>query len=132
MRCGVVSDRQASRCRFALGGASPGAWLTVAYYAMVGGSVGALAAAVPGLIDLLSLKDAAIRKTALTHMGINLTVAALYAVNAWLRHGDPQGQRGPFWVSLLAILLLLASGWLGGKMVYLAGVAVSSPETPAC
>jgi uncharacterized membrane protein len=48
-------------------------WALVAFYSMVGGIIGALAAALPGLIDLLSLKDAAIRKTALIHMSINLT-----------------------------------------------------------
>jgi uncharacterized membrane protein len=114
-----------------LGAASPGAWPTVAYYTMIGGIVGALAAALPGLIDVLSLKDPAIRKTALTHMGINLTVVALYVVNAWLRSREPLGPTGAVWLSVLAILLLLVSGWLGGKMVYLAGVAVSGPETPA-
>jgi uncharacterized membrane protein len=36
-----------------LAGASGDAWLTVAFYSMVGGLIGALCAAVPGFIDLL-------------------------------------------------------------------------------
>ena len=96
---------------------------------MVGGIVGALCAALPGLIDMLSLKDAAIKKTALTHMGINLTVVALYAINLWLRSGSPEGEP-PVWLSVIAILMLLVSGWLGGKMVYVHGVAVESPPEP--
>jgi len=107
---------------------SPETWQAVAYWTMVGGIVGALAAALPGLIDLLSLKDPAIKKTALTHMGINLTVVALYAVNAYLRHADPQRLGVPFTLSVVAILMLLVSGWLGGKMVYMAGVGVSATE----
>jgi len=110
---------------------APELWSAIAYWTLIGGIVGALAAAVPGLIDLLSLKDAAIKKTALTHMGINLTVVALYVVNAVLRYRDPQSLGLPFALSLVAILMLLVSGWLGGKMVYLAGVGVSGGEEKA-
>jgi len=44
--------------------ADPTSWKTVALYAMVGGIIGALLAAIFGLVDLLSL-PAAIRRTAL-------------------------------------------------------------------
>jgi uncharacterized membrane protein len=102
----------------------PETWATASLYAMVGGIIGALLAALPGLVDLLSLRDRAIKKTALTHMGLNLTVVVLFAINAWMRgHGaDPGGT--PFILSVIAILMLGVSGWLGGKMVYEAGVAV--------
>lgn len=112
-------------------------WNVVALYALIGGIVGALAAALPGLVDLISLKDAAIRRTAVAHMSINLTVVALYVVNAWLRFGQERTAGGtPFILSLVAVAMLVVSGWLGGKMVYLAGVGVSpeaaaaTPETP--
>ena len=49
-------------------------WNVVAYYTMLGGIIGALAAAAPGLVDLLSLPPGPIKKTALTHMSINLAV----------------------------------------------------------
>jgi uncharacterized membrane protein len=75
----------------AMRSADPGTWNVVALYALIGGIVGALAAAVPGLIDLMSLRDAAIKKTGLVHMSINLTVVALYVVNAWLRFNGAQG-----------------------------------------
>jgi len=109
----------------------PETWSTVALYTMVGGIVGALLAALPGLVDLLSLKDRAIRKTALTHMAINLTVVALYAFNAWTRVSDPASAGMTFGLSVIAIALLLVSGWLGGKMVYQAGVAVHTGEEAA-
>lgn len=100
-------------------------WNAVAYYTMLGGIVGALAAAVPGLIDLLSFPPGALKKTALTHMAINLTVVALYGVNAFLRHGNPQDLKLPMLLSFVALVLLVISGWLGGKMVYEAGIGVS-------
>jgi uncharacterized membrane protein len=108
----------------------PGAWSTVAFYTMVGGIVGALVAAIPGLIDLLSL-PAGPRGTALAHMTINLTVVALYVVNSWLRWADPSHIRGaPLWLSLIGVGLLAVSGWLGGKMVYVHGIAVdAAPDT---
>jgi uncharacterized membrane protein len=112
----------------ALRSGSPDTWHAAALYTMVGGIIGALAAALPGLIDLLSLQDRGIKSTALKHMAINLTVVALYAVNAWMR---AQGKASPdlaLGLSVLAIALLLVSGWLGGKMVYEAGVAVHTQE----
>jgi uncharacterized membrane protein len=112
---------------FAYGSGAP-IWKTLALYTMIGGLIGALAAAIPGLIDLLSL-PAEPRKTAIMHMSINLTVVVLFAINAWLRYsgGDAgAGSSTPVWLSLFAIGLLLISGWLGGKMVYESGVAVDT------
>ena len=105
-------------------------WPTLALYTMCGGILGALLAAVPGLVDLLSLPPGPVKKTALTHMGINLTVVALYIVNFCLRYNDPQNLKIPLVLSFVGIGLLLVSGWLGGKMVFEAGVGVNSPSDP--
>jgi uncharacterized membrane protein len=108
--------------------ADPGTWKVVALYAMIGGIVGALAAAVFGLIDLLSLPSD-IRGTALTHMAINLVVVVLFVIDAWMRIAAGNagaGHAAPVGLSVVAILLLLVSGWLGGKMVYRFGVAVDT------
>ena len=98
-------------------------WTALAYYAMIGGVIGALLAAVPGFVDLLSLQGA-VKRTAVVHMLINLTVVALFACSAWLRHGEPNAAGLPTALSAVAIALLVVSGWLGGKMVYEAGVGV--------
>ena len=108
-------------------------WKTVALYTMVGGIIGALLAAVPGLIDLLSLPPAP-RKTAIIHMSVNLTVVALYAINIWLRVNSPDAGAAattPVWLSAVSIGLLLISGWLGGKLVYEGGVAVDTESLGA-
>ena len=107
-------------------------WSTVAYYTMIGGIVGALAAAIFGFTDMLSLPQGYTKKVALTHMGINLAVVALYLCNAWLRHDTHSVSGTPFVLSLVAIVMLVVSGWLGGKMVYEAGVGVATEgEAPA-
>ncbi|HEX6362403.1 MAG TPA: DUF2231 domain-containing protein [Albitalea sp.] len=105
-------------------------WSVVALYTMVGGIVGALIAAVPGFIDMLSLKGG-VKRIALTHMSINLAVVALYVVNVWMRTESAYaGSDVPFVLSLVAIAALVVSGWLGGKMVYLHHVAVEEPAEP--
>jgi uncharacterized membrane protein len=112
----------------AMRAATPETWHAAALYTMVGGIIGALAAALPGLVDLLSLGEAPIRKTALTHMTLNLTIVVLYAINAWTRaHGSVSGNVS-LALSVIAIAMLLVSGWLGGKMVYEAGVAVHAED----
>ena len=116
---------------YAFGTQNP-VWKIVALYTMVGGLIGALAAAVPGLIDLLSL-PAGPRSTAVVHMSVNLVVVALFAVNIWMRVQSPDmgaASNAPVWLSVLAIGLLLVSGWLGGKMVYEKGVAVDTESLP--
>jgi uncharacterized membrane protein len=100
-------------------------WFTLAYYSMAGGIVGALLAAVPGLIDLLSLKNRRLRNIALTHMVINLVIVAMYAVNLWLRNSESAAFATELGLSVVSILLLLVSGWLGGELVHVHGVAVS-------
>ena len=59
-------------------------------------------------------------------LGINLTVVVLYVINAWLHTANPDQLTLPMFLSLVAILLLVVSGWLGGKLVYEHGVGVDT------
>lgn len=106
------------------GGAASPAWTTVALYTMAAGIIGALLAAIFGFIDLLSLPPGP-RSTAIKHMSLNLIIVVLYLINFWGRSGHAEQPGGWIWLSVIAILLLLVSGWLGGKMVYEKGVAVT-------
>ena len=110
--------------------AQPDTWAIVSLYSMVGGFVGALAAAIPGLIDYSSLESRRVKHTATIHMSINLIVVALYAVNIWLRaHGSgPAGL--PLGLSVICVAALAVSGWLGGHMVHVMGVSVASAPEP--
>ncbi|MFL6693994.1 MAG: DUF2231 domain-containing protein [Ramlibacter sp.] len=112
----------------AMRSAAPASWSTASYYAMVGGIIGALAAALPGLVDLLSLEPP-IKSTAIKHMALNLTIVVLYVVNAWTRHQGSLSAGLSLGLSIIAIAMLLVSGWLGGKMVYEAGVGVHAQDS---
>ena len=107
-------------------GAGVSLWFTLSFWTMIGGIAGAILAAIPGAIDMLSLKGAT-RKIALTHMGINLTVVLLYAVNLGMRINGETVAGLPLGLSIVGISMLAVSGWLGGHMVYVHRVGVNEP-----
>ena len=99
-------------------------WYTVATYNLVAGIVGALAAALFGLIDMRALPPH-VKRLARVHLTLNLAVVALYLVNAWLRLIPGPYSIVPLLLSLAAVTTLGVSGWLGGHMVYVHGAGVS-------
>jgi len=103
-------------------------WNNVAFYAMLGGVIGALLAAVPGFIDWLSLKEPRVKSIGLWHMVINLIVVGLFGFNLWLRTGSSPDARLPFALSVISVVLLGISGWLGGEMVFKHGVGVKPQQ----
>ena len=103
-------------------------WFTLSYYTMIGGLIGALIAAIPGTIDMMSLRGTP-KKLALTHGALNVAVVVLFAVNIGLRIGGSDVAGAPLALSVIAITLLGVSGWLGGHMVYVHGVAVDADHT---
>jgi len=104
-------------------------WAEVAYYTMAGGIIGALLAALPGLVDFFALKPSGVKKIALWHMTINLTATVLFCINLYLRTGVPD-TIAPFVLSIIGVLSIFVAGWLGGQMVYVHGLGVD--ETVAC
>jgi uncharacterized membrane protein len=101
-------------------------WNEMAFYTIAGGIVGGLAAAVPGLIDYLSMSDEETSKIAKTHMIVNLMVVGIFIANLWLRTMFAQGAGFPVILSVIGVALLGFSGWLGGELVYVHGVGVES------
>jgi uncharacterized membrane protein len=110
--------------KFGYGGA---VWNDVAFYTLAGGIIGALIAALPGLIDLLSIQNAKSKSIGIWHMVINLLAVALYCLNFWLRLHRAPGDNLPIILSAIGIVLIMISGWLGGELVYVRGVAVKQP-----
>ena len=102
-------------------------WNDVAFYSIAGGIIGALIAAIPGFIDLTDLQNPKTKSIAIWHMFINLLAVALYCVNFWLRMNRAPGDNLPIVLSVIGIILIIISGWLGGELVYVRGVAVKQP-----
>jgi uncharacterized membrane protein len=104
---------------FMLGGGD--VWRTVALYAMAGGIIGAALAAIPGMIDLLSMQPTRTRTIGIWHMILNISVLTLFAVSFGLQIAAVATNAVSYALALIAVLLLLVSGWLGGEMVYVHG-----------
>jgi uncharacterized membrane protein len=107
-----------------------------AYWLVGIGIVGALAAAIFGFLDLLAIPTGTRAfRTALLHMALNLAVVALFAIGFALRRGlldEPDGTPlGLLGLSIVALALLGASGWLGGMLTYRYGVRVVDDATQA-
>jgi uncharacterized membrane protein len=113
---------------FYLFGGDP-AWQVIAFYTLAGGEVGALLAAVPGFIDFLSLRAPAARRIAAAHMGLNLALVVLVALNLWLRWNG-LGESLSIALSGVTVVTLAVSGWLGGHLVHVLGVTVA-PDAAA-
>ena len=88
------------------------------------GLVMAALAAVAGLTDFLG--DKRIQGAdAVKHMLANVTAVVLEAVNFILRLKNPDfiASTG-VWFSAVVVLILIYSGWMGGKLVYQHGIGV--------
>src|SRR6266852_3891740 len=104
-------------------GRVPG-WRSAAYYAIGVGVIGALLAAVPGLIDLMSLPPGRSRRIGILHMGINLLAVVVFSVNFLVRRGSAD-HSGMLRLTAIGVALIAVSGWLGGELVYVGGVGVA-------
>jgi uncharacterized membrane protein len=104
-------------------GGAPG-WRTAAFYAIGVGVIGALLAAIPGLVDLVSLRPGPSRRIGIWHMSINLLAVAVFAINFLLR-SKTFDHSGHLLLTALGVVLIGISGWLCGEMVYVGGVGVA-------
>jgi len=105
-------------------------WNDMAFYTMAAGVMGAIAAAIPGFIDYLGLHEPRVKRIATTHLVLNLVVVILYVFNLGFRLNQPVvTTTSAVLISAIAIVLLAISGWLGGSMVYVHGVAVERGST---
>lgn len=106
------------------------------YWLIAIGIVGALAAAVFGLLDLLTVpRGSGAWRTGLLHMGLNVATVVLFAVAFVWRYGErPEPGEvsiAQMALSVVALALLGASGYLGGKLAYHDGVRVADEGTQA-
>jgi uncharacterized membrane protein len=98
-------------------------WRTLAFWNIAAGIIGALLAAVPGFVDYLDL-DGRARRIATYHMILNLAAVALFAVNWYVRTRVPADSPWPLMLSVIGVVGVIVSGWLGGELVYRERVGV--------
>ena len=106
----------------------------IAFYTLLGGIIGAAAAAIPGLIDWATLTDRAAVRVANWHARVNITGLVIFIISFYLRTSS-----GAKWIATMPMLPIILSvvgviglaiaGWLGGELVFRHGVAVDSGAT---
>lgn len=98
----------------------------VAYWTLLAGIIGALAAAVFGLIDFLAIpKGTRARSVGTRHGLLNVTAVVLFAVSFYLRMNRPESpETVAIILSAVGVLIAATSAWLGGELPYRLGVGV--------
>jgi uncharacterized membrane protein/nitrite reductase/ring-hydroxylating ferredoxin subunit len=103
-------------------------FVRAAFYALVAGLIGALVAAIPGFVDFSAIRgDHPARRTATTHMILNLIMVGTYAASLGLRWqylDAPSTPVLPLLVSAGGFVILSISGYLGGRLVYEDGISI--------
>jgi uncharacterized membrane protein len=102
----------------------------IAFYALLGGIIGAVAAAVFGIIDWLSIKDREVKKVADWHARLNVIALLIFAASFYLRTTGgsrmlSESYTIPIVLSVVGVILISISGYLGGELVFKHGVGVS-------
>lgn len=108
----------------------------IAFYCLLGGIIGAAIAAVPGLIDWLSIKDPKLVKIANWHARLNVIALLIFAASFYLRTTSGSefvsgSYTIPIALSVVGVILISISGYLGGEMVFKHGVAVDRQSSDA-
>jgi uncharacterized membrane protein len=102
-------------------------WNTVSLYSLGGGIIGAILAALPGFADLFGLEQGSAQHIGIWHMIVNIVALTILIIVFFSKIFIHESILN-FILFIIAILLLLVSGWLGGELVYVKGVGVKKVE----
>ncbi len=105
-------------------------FVQLAFYAGLLGLIVALLAIPTGLADWTDIgREKPAWKLGLYHLILNVVVSILWTINLWLRREsfqtDTSVPSGLIGLSTFATVLLLISGYLGGRMIYAYGISVA-------
>ena len=102
-----------------------------AYYTMIGGLAGGVAAGAAGAADYLTIPpENTAKKVAETHAVLNIGLLALTSLNLALRSHGRRSWSLPLLLSLVGNLGLFVSAWYGGHLVYEHGMRVKPAGSP--
>jgi uncharacterized membrane protein len=101
--------------------------LVIAKFLIAAGCIGAVAAAIAGIIDWLAIKNGEVKRVANWHARLNVAALVVFAISLFLRMGSYSDLVGrqltvPFLLSLVGVILISISGWLGGELVFRYGI----------
>ena len=107
--------------------------LVIAKFMLAAGCIGAIAAAIFGIIDWLAIKNGEVKRVANWHARLNVAALVVFAISLFLRMGsysDLVGRRLtiPFLLSFVGVILITISGWLGGELVFRYGIGQTGNE----
>jgi len=115
----------------ALCGVEPTSFAFAAEWLILIGVIGAAIAAVFGLLDLSRLAAGTkARRLGLIHLTFNSAALVLFLISFFIRVGEPHEEHVvAFILSVIALLCVGVSGFLGGELAYRYGVRVADEET---
>lgn len=97
------------------------AYFYAGFYMIIAGCIGAVAAAIPGVIDLFGSipPNSAGRTRGYLHGTLNVAALVIFIIEAVRRSGRGGVADGPsLLLSLAGVVLIGISGWLGGTLVF--------------
>ncbi|WP_426174121.1 DUF2231 domain-containing protein [Massilia sp. TWR1-2-2] len=107
------------------GATSKSSYSNAAYFSLVGGLIGGVAAATAGAMDCLMIEsNTDVKRTANMHAILNGSALALTAANVAMRKDQRAHTGGSLALSAIAAVGVLVSGWFGGRLVYEQGMRV--------
>ncbi len=98
-------------------------WYEMSYWSSIAGIVSALLAAVPGIVDGLTIgRESDARDKAMLHMTLNVIVVGLFVAAVVMMRDNNAVEGGEMALAMalqaVAVGLLGLSGWIGGELVY--------------
>jgi len=101
-----------------------------AQYSLMGGAVGAVAAAAAGIMDYLAIRNGTEeKKLATTHGLMNAAILSIETVNLLRRRrGEPHSKALALTLGAISTAGLTVSQWYGGQLVYDRGVRVKGKQ----
>jgi uncharacterized membrane protein len=98
--------------------------ILISKFLIAAGILGAIVAAIPGLVDWLTITEPAAKKTGTLHLILNISALILFSVSLYLRMKNYGAAamgfhlKVPFLVSVAGWIGMAISASLGGKLVY--------------
>src|SRR5882724_7568685 len=102
-------------------------WQNAAYFCIGGGIIGAVLAAIVGLIDGLFLRKSPIFRTVLAHMAFNTLALTMFIVS-FLSRSIEAPYAWSLAISMIGLFAVVIGAWFGGDLVFVHGMGIEAPS----